>query len=263
MFGPDKEAVNDKVAKLRRLVAEAQYETMVYERQRRSSDARLFANRSRSSRRSRVGAVTCFYLPAHSQTLAENLQTIGMVSDFYAGLIVGWQLQGIKFALGATIATSRARLAEFGGLQAIENQPGDDLLIGRLIAEHGHEVKLLPYTVIKLGGCHSFKELLAKRMRWMVVMKHMRRSAHFGLLFTQGLPWLLAAIVVHPSAGLALAIRWYLSRDCDRDRLEHRYSGAEADGLVESYCLDPFVGCTCVLHLVDQLSTPEHSVAGR
>jgi ceramide glucosyltransferase len=152
-----------------------------------------------------VGAVTCFYLPAHSQTLAENLQTIGMISDFYAGLLVGWQLEGINFALGATIGTSLERLAEFGGLQAIENQPGDDLLIGRLIAEHGHEVKLLPYTVKKLGGRHSIKELLAKRMRWMVVMKHMRRSAHFGLLFTQGLPWVLAAIVAHRSGGLALA----------------------------------------------------------
>jgi ceramide glucosyltransferase len=205
VFAPDKEAANDKVAKLRRLVGEAQYETLVLN----DSDVRVTPDYLRNIvaplADPEIGAVTCFYLPAHSQTLAENLQTIGMVSDFYAGLMVGWQLQGIKFALGATIATSRERLAEFGGLQAIENQPGDDLLIGRLIAAHGHEVKLLPYVVKKLGGCHSFKELLAKRMRWMVVMKHMRRSAHFGLLFTQGLPWLLAAILVRPSAGLALA----------------------------------------------------------
>jgi ceramide glucosyltransferase len=205
VLGPDKEAVNDKVAKLRRLVAEAQYEIVVMG----DSDVRVTTDYLRTVvaplADPNVGAVTCFYLPAHSQTLPENLQTVGMVSDFYAGLLVGWQLEGINFALGATIATSRERLAQFGGLQAIENQPGDDLLVGRLIAEHGHEVKLLPYTVMKLGGCHSFKDLLAKRMRWMVVMKNMRRSAHFGLLFTQGLPWLLAAIAVHPLAGLALA----------------------------------------------------------
>jgi ceramide glucosyltransferase len=204
VFCPNKEAVNDKVAKLRRLVAEAQYEAVVMG----DSDVRATPDYLRTVVAplgdSKIGAVTCFYLPAHLQTLAENLQTIGMVSDFYAGLLVGWQLEGIRFALGATIVTSRDRLAEFGGLQVIENQPGDDLLIGRLIAEHGHEVKLLPYTVMKLGGCHSLKDLLAKRMRWMVVMKHMRRSAHFGLLFTQGLPWLLAAIAVRPSAKLAL-----------------------------------------------------------
>ena len=36
-------------------------------------------------------------------------------------------------------------------------------------------------------------------------MRHMRPWGHFGLLFTQALPWSLAAIAVHPSAGLALA----------------------------------------------------------
>src|SRR5579862_1568880 len=205
LYGSGSNAPNDKVAKLARLVREAKYETVVMG----DSDVRVTPDYLRSVvaplADPKVGAVTCFYLPAHAHTLAENLQTVGMVSDFYAGLLVGWQLEGIRFALGATIVTSRERLAEFGGLQAIQNQPGDDLLIGRLIAEHGHEVKLLPYTVMKLGGCHSFKDLLAKRMRWMVVMKHMRRSAHFGLLFTQGLPWLLAAIAVYPSARLALA----------------------------------------------------------
>lgn len=36
-------------------------------------------------------------------------------------------------------------------------------------------------------------------------MRHMRPWGHFGLLFTQGLPWSLAAIAVHPTAAIALA----------------------------------------------------------
>jgi ceramide glucosyltransferase len=200
-----KGAANDKVAKLSRLVREAQNEFVVMG----DSDVRVRPDYLRNVlgplANPRVGAVTCFYLPAHRQTLAENLQTIGMVSDFYAGTMVGWQLEGIRFALGPTIATSRARLAEFGGLNSIENQPGDDLLVGRLIAEHGHRVVLLPYTVLKLAGCHSYRELLSKRIRWMVVMRHMRRWGHLGLIFTQGLPWTLAAIAIHPTALVALA----------------------------------------------------------
>jgi ceramide glucosyltransferase len=95
-------------------------------------------------------------------------------------------------------------LAEFGGFQAIENQPGDDLLVGRLIAEHGHAVELLPYTVLKLAGYHTVGELLDKRLRWMVVMRHMRPWGHIGLVFTQGLPWSLVAIAIHPSAAVAV-----------------------------------------------------------
>src|SRR5271154_1320689 len=205
LFGSGSGAVNDKVAKLGRLVREAQNEIVVMG----DGDVRVGADYLRTVvaplADPQVGATTCFYVPAHTETFAENLQTVGMISDFYAGLLVGWQLEGIRFGLGPSIATSRARLSEFGGFEAIENQPGDDLLVGRLIADHGHRVELLPYTVEKLAGCHSLRELIDKRLRWMVVMRHMRPWGHFGLLLTQGLALSLAAIAIHPSAGVALA----------------------------------------------------------
>ena len=72
---------------------------------------------------SKVGAVTCFYAPTDEKTLVQHLQSVGMLSDFYAGILVAWQLDGVKFALGPTIATTRARLAGFGGYEAIENRP--------------------------------------------------------------------------------------------------------------------------------------------
>jgi ceramide glucosyltransferase len=205
LFGSGSTAPNDKVAKLRRLVDEAQNEVLVIG----DSDVRVAPDYLRSVvgplADPAVGAVTCFYLPTDDQRFAASLQAVGMVSDFYAGILVAWQLDGVKFALGPTIATTRARLADFGGFAAIESRPGDDLLVGRLIADHGHEVKLIPYTVLKLAGYHTFGELLEKRMRWMVVMRHMRPWGHFGLLLTQGLPWSLAAIAIHPSAKIALA----------------------------------------------------------
>ena len=70
-----------------------------------------------------------------------------MMSDFYAGILVAWQLDGMKFALGPTIATTRARLDGFGGYPELENRPADDLLVGRLIAEQGYEVVLLRYAI--------------------------------------------------------------------------------------------------------------------
>ncbi len=48
------------------------------------------------------------------------------------------------------------------------------------------------------------RDLFHKRLRWIVVMRHMRPWGHLGLIFTQGLPWSLAAIAIHPSAGVAL-----------------------------------------------------------
>jgi ceramide glucosyltransferase len=138
------------------------------------------------------------------KTFTDRLQTIGMMSDFYPGILVAWQLDGIKFALGPTIATTRTRLAAFGGYAAIENRPADDLLVGRLIAEQGCEVLLLPYTIDTVADYGSFRELLHKRLRWIVVMRNLRPAGHFGLIFTLGLAWTLAAIAVHPTAAVIL-----------------------------------------------------------
>jgi ceramide glucosyltransferase len=167
---------------------------------------------------SRIGATTPMYVPTAIRGFTDQLQTAGMMSDFYPGILVAWQLDGVKFALGTTIATTRARLEAFGGYRVLENRPADDLLVGRLIAEQGCEVALLSYLIETVPDYSSLKALLHKRLRWIVVMRHMRPWGHFGLLWTQGLAWsiigaIAAAIVTRsweiPAAflGTYLALR--------------------------------------------------------
>jgi ceramide glucosyltransferase len=195
---------NDKVVKLARLVGEADHEVVVIS----DSDVRVRPDYLRTVvaplADPKVGAVTCFYVPIEDKTFTDSLQTIGMFSDFYAGILVARQLDGVKFALGPTIATTRSRLAGFGGYEAIKNRPADDLLVGRLIAEQGCDVELLPYSISTVADYGSMRDLLHKRLRWIVVMRHLRPWGHLGLLLTQGLPWCLAAIAIHPSGGVAL-----------------------------------------------------------
>jgi ceramide glucosyltransferase len=211
LFGTGRNAANDKVAKLARLVSEAQHELVVIS----DSDVRVRPDYLRSVvaplANPKVGAVTCFYVPADETTLVHGLQSIGMVSDFYAGILVARQLDGVKFALGPTIATTRERLAGFGGYAALENRPADDLLVGRLIAEQGYEVKLLPYSIWTVADYHSIRDLFHKRLRWIVVMRHMRPWGHFGLIFTHGLAWSLAAVLAYPSLFVGLT---YLGGYC-------------------------------------------------
>jgi len=214
LYGSGHGGVNDKVAKLVRLVSEARNEVLVIN----DSDVRVQPGYLRTLvaplQDPDIGAVTCFYASTEDTTFAENLQSVGMMSDFFAGLLVATQLEGVRFALGTSIATTRSRLAEFGGYESLVNRPGDDFLVGHLIAGQGHRVELLPYTVLAVSDYASFRQLVHKRLRWMVVMRHMRPWGHFGLLFTHGLPWALAAIAVHPSVlatcvslGTYLALR--------------------------------------------------------
>ena len=203
LFGTVGNGSNDKVMKLARLVNEAAYETVVIS----DSDVRARPDYLRNVvaplENPRVGAATCMYVTADESTLSDSVQTIGMISDFYPGILVARELDGVKFALGPTIVTTRSKLAEFGGYSAIDNRPGDDLLVGRLIAERGHEVELLSYPIDTVADYQSFSALIHKRLRWFVVMRHMRPWGHLGLLFTQGLAWALVAVAIRPTATVA------------------------------------------------------------
>jgi ceramide glucosyltransferase len=204
LYGSGRVATNDKVAKLARLVAEAENEVVVIS----DSDVRVAPDYLRTVvaplADPKTGAVTCFYVPTGAETFIDRLQSVGMMSDFYAGILVAWQLDGVKFALGPTIATTRSRLAGFGGYQKIENRPADDLLVGRLIAEQGFEVELLHYSIATVPDYRSLGDLWHKRLRWIVVMRHMRPWGHLGLLLTQGLPWSVVAVLAHPVWGVAI-----------------------------------------------------------
>src|SRR6201992_4072408 len=210
LMGSGRIATNDKVAKLARLSAEAKYETLVIS----DSDVRVKPDYLRTVvsrlQDSKIGAVTCFYAPVPSEekTLVQRVQSVGMLSDFYAGILVARQLDGVKFALGPTIAITRSHLAAFGGYAAIENRPADDLLVGRLIAEQGYEVELLNYSIRTVSDFQSLRDLFLKRLRWTVVMRIMRPWGHLGLIFTLGLPWALAAIFIESTPEIAFA---YLS----------------------------------------------------
>ena len=203
LYGSGRNAVNDKVAKLARLVAEARHEVVVIN----DSDVRVDPDYLRTIvaplADQKVGAVTCFYVPILETGIVDYIQEIGMASDFYAGILVAKYLDGVKFALGPTIATTRTHLSAFGGYEAIENRPADDMLVGRLIAEQGCEVVLLPYAIDTVADYRSLGDLFLKRLRWMVVMRNLRPAGHLGLIFTQGLPWSIAAIALCPTATVA------------------------------------------------------------
>jgi ceramide glucosyltransferase len=143
------------------------------------------------------------YSSVDDTTMTQKLQSIGMISDFFPSVMVAWLLDGVKFAFGQTIVTTRTLVAGFGGFQALESRPADDLLTGRLIAEQGVTVKMLPYAVKVVADYQSFEGLLIKRLRWMTVMRHMRPWGHAGLVFTHGVAWCLLAMAVHPTWAVA------------------------------------------------------------
>ncbi len=203
LFGSGRNAINDKIARLVRLVGEAQYDLLVIT----DGDIRVGPDYLRAVahpfRDPKVGGATALYVSTEETTFVQELQSIGMISDFFAGIFVAWQLDGVKFMFGQSIVTTKQRLAGFGGYETIENRPADDLNVGRLVAEQA-EVKLLPYIVKSVADFRSLKDLFYKRVRWMTVMRLVRRRGHQGLVFTWGLIWALIAVAVRPTLPVVI-----------------------------------------------------------
>lgn len=199
LIGSGRNAINDKVARLVRLTNEAKYDLFVIA----DSDVRVRPDYLRAVlapfRDPRVGAATCLYVSARARSLAERMQSIGMISDFFASIMVAWKLDGVKFTFGQTIVTTRQAVQSWGGYPVLEDRPADDLYAGKLAAEQGYDVKLLPYVVEAVADFGSFGELVHKRLRWATVQRLMRPWGHMGLIFTFGLPWAIAAAVTVPT----------------------------------------------------------------
>ena len=201
---------NNKVNSLCRLVAEARHGLLVMT----DSDVRVerdylrevvapFADR-------RVGAVTSFYRCAGGGTLAADLDMLGMCMDSVPSALVARRLEGkVQFAFGWTMATTKERLAEIGGWEAMANHHSDDFEMGNRIAGKGHRVELMRKPVWMVFPKQKFGEYLRHELRWSIGLRNVRPAGYAGMIFTHGLPWaILAAALAAASGWTALAVAY-------------------------------------------------------
>jgi ceramide glucosyltransferase len=194
---------SSKVNKLCRLTREARYDILVIS----DSDIRVAPDYLRSVvapfRDARVGAVTCLYAGIANERIASELEAIGIATDFAAGVLTAWQFQGLRFALGATMATTRDRLYEIGGFEALVTYCADDYQLGHRIAERGYVVALPRHVVESECAVRTLREYLQHQMRWAITIRHSRPWGYAGLVVTHGPLWVVAATAAVPTAAVA------------------------------------------------------------
>ena len=149
--------------------------------------------------RPEVGMVTCPYRGIAANTLGSRLESIGISTDFIAGVLAARQIEGgIHFALGSTLAMSRPALEAIGGLRPLVDYLADDFELGYRIAKADYEVVLVDLVVETHLPAYSFREFFDHQMRWARSTRDSRRLGYLGLLLTFGLPWAIFAVIFAP-----------------------------------------------------------------
>jgi ceramide glucosyltransferase len=206
IVGSEPLGVSDKVNKLCRMVREAAHETVVVS----DSDVRVEPQYLRAIaapfRDPKIGAVTCLYRGLTDGSLAANLEAIGNSTDFTAGVLMAWMLGGVNFTLGATMATTKTRLAEIGGFESLVDHFSDDYELGNRIAARGHRVEVSAFPVSIVYPHQTLGDAFRHQLRWNLSIRYSRPAGHLGLIFTQGLPLALLAAVSAPSAAWAVSL---------------------------------------------------------
>jgi ceramide glucosyltransferase len=200
---PQQLGANIKVSNLVQMLPKARHEYLIVN----DSDIRLRPDYLRRVLApladSATGLVTCLYRGIANSTLGSRLESLGISTDFCPGVLVARQLQGVKFALGSTMAFRRHDLAAIGGFEALADYLADDYHLGQRIAALGLKVEISSIVVETFLPRYTVREFLTHQLRWARAIRDSRFWGYLGLGISFGLVWALLALIFADGAGWA------------------------------------------------------------
>ena len=157
----------------------------------------------------KTGLVTCVYRGVPVSGGWAVIEALGMSVDMTSGVLLADMLEGMKFALGPTMATRKDVLAKIGGIGATADFYSDDFELGRMIAEAGYHVELSHHVIEHMVVDSAFGPSLDHQLRWMKSTRFSRPLGHIGSGLTFAVPFGIlgligGALMGEPGAGLVL-----------------------------------------------------------
>ena len=188
LHGAERIGTNRKVNNLVLLANEAKYEHLVQS----DGDVRVGPNYLREVvapfENEQTAVVSCFYRGIAQQNFFAEIEALGAATDFAASVAVADWTEGVTFALGASVATTKTWLKKIGGYAALANVLADDYEIGNRMAKCGGRVMVSREVVSTMYPAQDFAGYWQHQLRWARTVRLCRPWSYLGLLFTHGLP---------------------------------------------------------------------------
>jgi ceramide glucosyltransferase len=190
---------NAKVYSLERMMAAAGHDLLVMS----DSDIRVTPDLLRTIaaefQDAHLGVATCPYRAVPGASFWSRLEATGMNTDFWGSALVARMLEGMRFAVGPTIAARRGALQAMGGFVRVKDYLAEDFVIGKFAAEAGHGVILSSYVIEHHIGSATLQQNVEHRLRWARSTRRSRPSGYVGQLFTMPLPVALLVCAASPA----------------------------------------------------------------
>ena len=190
---------NAKVFSLERMLAVASNDLVVMS----DSDIRVTPDLLRTVaaefQDAHLGVATCPYRAVPGASFWSRLEATGMNTDFWGSALVARMLEGMRFAVGPTIAARRTAMQSIGGFARLKDYLAEDFVLGKFAAEARHGVILSSYVVEHHIGSSTLRQNVEHRLRWARSTRRSRPAGYVGQLFTMPLPLALLVCAASPS----------------------------------------------------------------
>lgn len=164
-----------------------------------------FADRS-------VGLVTSLYRSSRVHCWATALEALGFTTEMAPNVMVALTLEGLSFALGASMAVRREALEAIGGFGALVEFLADDYQLGNQIHRACWRLELSSYVVESVMKEETFRDVVTRQLRWCRTMRVSRPGGYAGSGITQPFPAALLALLLSGFTlpGVIAALLLYL-----------------------------------------------------
>jgi ceramide glucosyltransferase len=235
LFVADIADANPKMVKLREMVEQARHEVLVISDADISVEPDYLRGVVAPLKDERVGMVTCLYRGVPARGLNSLLEALSMSGDFVGQVLLGRMLAGMRFGLGATMATRKAQLRAIGGLTPWLDYLADDFILGNKIAATGLKVHLSKVMVTTHLPKRSWEASFQQQLRWARTIRACSPGGYPGLIFAYGLPLALVPLLAGTAGAWQLGLlatvivarflaAWASGRGVARDPLIQKYS---------------------------------------
>lgn len=152
-----------------------------------------------------IGLVTSLYRTSDVHSIATALEAIGFTAEMIPNVLVARQLEGLTFALGASMAVRREALMAIGGFDMLAGYLADDYQLGNKIHRAGWQVALDPCFVESVIKAENLMTVLSRQLRWARTMRVSRPGGYLASGITLPFPAALLATLLAPSPGAGVA----------------------------------------------------------
>lgn len=213
LIGLKPRGINYKDSNLSYLLEAAQHEIIIFA----DSDIRVIPDYisivTAPLKDPKVGMVTCGYVGKNPRTIVAALASFGRCFDFIPSALISAVIDdGFKFAVGPTMVTRKATLAEFGGLHL--NRIGSDYNLAKRAVEAGYRIEFSQYILESDTTGESFWSFFQREVRWARTIRFNRGLQYYGMIFCYGVVHSILLLLISgwQSWAIALCIATFLIR---------------------------------------------------